>query len=184
MEVETTINRIKNGDIEAIGLVYELFYESAFRSAFIITCDVGLAEDAVHQAFLNLQSKIYQLRDPSKMEAWLCRSITNLARDIIRERFKSTTTTGIDTSNQWTCPETVLLNDEKKQIIKQQILRLPPDFKIIIYLRYYKQMSINEISKYLKIPVGTVKSRLIRARKRIKKLYLKDRYNLKKSGVV
>ncbi|MCL6478397.1 MAG: hypothetical protein K6T65_08265 [Peptococcaceae bacterium] len=86
MEVETIVHRIKNGDTEAVGFAYKQLYKSALRAACIITNDAGMAEDAVHQAFLNLQNKIHQLRDPSKLEAWLCRSVSNIARDIVEEK--------------------------------------------------------------------------------------------------
>jgi len=173
LKTETIVLKLKNGDTQALRFVYELFYKPTFQAALFITNDIGLAEDAVHEVFLKVQNKIEQLQDPSKLETWLCRMASNTARDIIRHRSKSALfpeARDIYLDNQLISPETVLLDKEKKQIIQHLIRNLQPEYKSIIYLKYYADMSVNEISTTLEIPVGTVKSRLIRAREGIKKL--------------
>lgn len=117
--------------------------------------------------------KIVQIKDPSKLEAWLCRTATNKARDIIRHRSVTTLfaeTRDIYSDNQLISPETVLLEKEIKQIIQQQIRILQPEHKRVFYLKYYKDMSVNEISTEIGIPAGTVKSRLARAREEFKRI--------------
>lgn len=173
MKVETIVQKLIKGDIQALRLVYELFYISFFRAAFFITNDVGLAEDAVHEVFLKLTSKIDQLEDPSKLEIWLCSMASNAARDIVRHRSRSTLfaeARNVYSDNQTVSPEIVLIINEEKEVIKQYIERLQPEHKIVIYLKYYQDLSIDEISKILGIPIGTVKSRLIRARDELRKI--------------
>jgi len=167
------VQKLKNGDMQILRLVYELFYKPVFQAAFFITNDTSLAEDAVHEVFLKLPSRIDQLEDPSKLEAWLCRMASNTARDIIRRRSRSTLfaqARNVYSDHQTVTPETVLLANEDKLTVKQFIERLQPEYKIAIYLKYYRDMPIEEISKILGIPLGTVKSRLIRARAELRKI--------------
>lgn len=173
LKPEAIVEKLKNGDTQAFRFIYELFYKAAFKAAFFIARDPGLAEDAVHEAFLKVPSKIGQLEDPSKLGTWLRRMSSNAARDIVRQRSKSTLfdeAGGIYSDNQLTSPEMALIENEDKLIIMKNIDRLQPDYKIVIQLKYYQEMTIDEISTALGIPVGTVKSRLFSARKEIKKL--------------
>ncbi|NLI14358.1 RNA polymerase sigma factor [Pelotomaculum propionicicum] len=173
MKGEIIVKKLNSGDSRAFRLVYELFYKQVYQAAFFITNDAGLAEDVVHEAFLKLMDKIVQIKDPSKLEAWLCRTAANKARDIIRHRSVTTLfaeARDIYSDNQLISPETVLLEKEKKQIIQQHIRILQPEHKRVFYLKYYKDMSVNEISTETGIPAGTVKSRLARAREELKRI--------------
>ncbi|MDD4238631.1 MAG: sigma-70 family RNA polymerase sigma factor [Desulfotomaculaceae bacterium] len=145
-----------------------------------MTNDTSLAEDAVHEVFLKLSSRIDELEDPSKLEAWLCRMASTTVKDIIRHRSRSGLSAGarnVYSDNQPVSPETVLLANEDKVTIKQHIERLQPEYKIVIYLRYYQDLPINEISKILGIPLRTVKSRLIRARAELRNIII-DQKNI------
>ncbi len=173
MRSEIIVKKLKSGDRRAFRLVYELFYKQVYQAAFFITNDAGLAEDVAHEAFLKLMDKIDQIKDPSKLEAWMCRIAANKAKDIIRHRSVTALfaeVRDIYLDNQLISPETVLLENEKKQIIQQQIGSLQPEHKHILYLKYYKDMSVHEISTEIGIPTGTVKSRLARAREEFKKI--------------
>lgn len=173
MNTETIVSKIKSGDVQALRFVYELFYRPVYQAAYYITNDTGLAEDAVHEVFLKIKHKIEQLEDPSKLEAWLCRMAVNTARDIIRHCSRNTLymeTRSIYSDKQLLSPETILLVEEDKQVVKQKINYLQPEFRQILYLKYYREMSCAEISKALGLPVGTVKSRLFHARQKIREL--------------
>ncbi len=173
MKPKTIVQKLKNGDNEVLKLVYELFYKSTFQAALFITSDPNLAEDAVHDTFLKLRDKIDQLEDPSKLGAWLCRIAANIAKDLMSDRVKCTSLVEpLDKyqDKKLISPETVLLDKEAKQLIRQVIERLRPGYRQIIYLKYYEDMSVNEISKTLGLPAGTVKSRLFHARREIRKL--------------
>lgn len=173
MNTETIVSKIKSGDVQTLRFVYELFYRPVYQAAYYITNDTGLAEDTVHEVFLKIKHKIEQLEDPSKLEAWLCRMAVNTARDIIRHRSRNTLymeTRGIYSENQLLSPETILVIEEDKQVFKQKINCLQPEYRQILYLKYYREMSCEEISRALGLPVGTVKSRLFHARQKIRKL--------------
>ncbi|MDD4238358.1 MAG: RNA polymerase sigma factor [Desulfotomaculaceae bacterium] len=145
MQVEMIVQKLKNCDMQVLRLVYELFYKSVYQAAFFITSDTCLAEDAVHEVFLKLSSRIDQLEGPSKLEAWLCRMASNTAKDIIRHRSRSglfAETRSVYSDNQTVSPETVLLANEDKITIKQYIEHLQPAYKIVIYLKYYQDLPV------------------------------------------
>ncbi len=173
MNKETIVAKIKSGDVQALKIVYELFYRPVFQAAYFITQDTGLAEDTVHDVFLKLKYKIEQLKDPSKLEAWLCRMAANNARDIIRRRSKNILCLeirGVHSDSQLSSPETLFLLEADKEMIKQKINSLQPEFRQILYLKYYKEMSYEEICTALGLPMGTVKSRLFHAKQKFKKV--------------
>lgn len=170
---EAIIEKIKIGDLQALKYVYELYYGSAYKAAFFITKDAGLAEDAVHETFIRLKDKIEQLEDHSKLGLWICRIAINKARDILRQRSKSTLyedVRSIYKDDQNLCPETIYIINEEITAIQNYINLLHPYYKDVIYKKYYEQLTISEISKILGVPEGTIKYRLYQARKEIKRL--------------
>ncbi len=178
---ETLVSKIKNGDMQTLRIVYELFYKPVYQAAYYVIKDPSLAEDVVHESFLKMKYKIDQLQDSSKLEAWLCRIATNIARDLIRRRLRNTfymETRNVYPNNQPLSPETSLLQEEDKIMIKQKIKCLNPSYRQILYLKYYREMSCEEISTALNLPVGTVKSRLFNARQKIRKLIELDNENI------
>lgn len=180
MNAYTIVERLKNGDIQALRLIYELFYKSAYKAAFFVCNDAGLAEDAVHETFLKLPNKIDQLKDPAKLQPWLCRIAANTARDTLRQLTRRTLTENpedICPDDQLNSPEKLLLNSEEKHAIQQAISCLRIEYKQVIYLKYYENMSTKEISLTLGIPDGTVRSRLSRAREEIGKLLKRNRFH-------
>ncbi|MCL6478116.1 MAG: RNA polymerase sigma factor [Peptococcaceae bacterium] len=186
MKAETIVFKIKSGDAQAIRFVYELFYRPVYKSAYHITNDTGLAEDTVHEVFLKLPGKITQLEDPSRLEAWLCRMAANTARDIIRRRSRSTLfdeAKGIYSDKQLLSPETAFIINEEKQAVRQLVESLQPEYRQVLYLKYYREMSYEDISSALGVPVTTVKSRLFHARQEIKKLLEHEDRSIRHSTV-
>ncbi len=173
MNAETIILKIKRGDLQTCRFIYELFYKPVYQSAYCIINDPGLAEDIAHEVFIKMNHKIEQLKDPTKLEAWLCRMAMNTARDIIRHRSRNTyylETGDIYPNNQQLSPETNLLIEEDKKMVIKKINCLSSGYRQVLYLKYYREMTCEEISAILNLPIGTVKSRLFHARHKIKKL--------------
>lgn len=173
MRCEIIVTKLKSGDRRAFRLVCQLFYKQVYQAAFFITNDAGLAEDVACEAFLKLMDKIDQIKDPYKLEAWMCRTAANKARDIVRHGSSTAVFAGagdMDLDNRLLSPETILLEKERKQVIQQQIRSLQPEHKYVFYLKYCKDMSVHEISTESGIPAGTVKSRLARAREEFKRI--------------
>jgi len=173
------INRLKNGDLQALKVIFERYYASMFKAAYFISKDADLSKDAVQEVFVLLVDKIYQLNNPSRLEAWLTRIAVNKARDMMRKRAKEVTLAGFEKGERDDGPEPSFLKKEEKLLVQKAIKSIPFDVQYIFFLRYEREMSIKDISLHTGIPEGTVKSKLHRGREAIRK-FLEREGNIKR----
>ncbi|MBE0467418.1 MAG: RNA polymerase sigma factor [Candidatus Desulforudis sp.] len=147
---------------EAIRLLFELFAQRVLAAAYYVVRDQVLAEDIMQETFATAMQKLDQLRDPDKAGAWLCRIAVNKAHTQMRKKNKT-----VPINMPLVIPddtgETLLLREETEQL-HRALDALNQDYKLVVYLRYYREMSVKKIAEVLEIPEGTVKSRLRRAR--------------------
>lgn len=172
------MERLKDGDRQALEDVYRLFYDSVFQAAFFVIKDSGLAEDVVHDVFLKVYNKIEQVRDPAKLEYWLRRIAINEARGMLRQRSKWVPLSGHERhdDDQSLSPEHSLLTQEDRAIMEAIMAHLKPAHRQAVYLKYFEDLSLAEIGAALKISVSTVKTRLFHARQKIRKLLKPKRH--------
>lgn len=164
-------NRRPSPLLEEKQSLYEEHFTTVYKIAFYITHSETLAEDVTHETFKVALEKFDQVRDPTKIGGWLAAIATNLSKDLVREYGRCTPMeSGILYSKAVinAFPLKALVEKETTREIKNAIGNLPHDFKQVIILRYYDALSIKELARSLKIPVGTVKSRLYRAKKTLK----------------
>ncbi len=134
-----------------------------FRAARSLLDSDADAEDAVGEAILLAWKSREKLRDPEAARAWLVKIAVNCAR---RQRRKAVRTLCFDDLEQ------VAGAGEERQYrdLWEAVLALPPEGRAVVTLFYYEDLTVEQISKLLKIPAGTVKSRLSRARARLREL--------------
>lgn len=140
---------------------------SMFRVArAILSCDAD-AEDAVSQATLNAWQAFGRLRDDRAATSWLLKITVNCARDQLRKGARVTYVE--DLASYAGEAETPLISD-----LWEAVCRLPEDSRALVTLYYYNGLSINEAAHVLKIRTGTAKSRLARARGKLKNMLKED----------
>jgi len=169
---EEVIEQLKSGDRQALQDVYRLFYNRVFQAAFFVIRDFGLAEDIVHEVFLKIQDKVKQAKEPAKLGNWLCRIAINEARNMLRQRSRYILLSGYgeyDDDRSFS-PEHSLLAKENRETMKRVIAQLKPQYRQVVYLKYFEDMHLAEIGAVLGIPISTVKTRLFYARQQIKKI--------------
>ena len=124
------------------------------------------AEDLVQQTFLAAHAHGDQLRDTTKVRAWLCTILRNEFLKLVRSR-RRTSTISLDALGEPTSPE-----HSNTEIDGEAILlaldSLPEEFRVPIVLYFFEEMSYREISESLDLPIGTVMSRLSRAKTRLR----------------
>jgi len=138
--------------------------DKAYRLARAILRDLGDAEDATHDAVVQAWRSWETLRDPSRFEPWFDRILVNTCRNRLRSRHWRATdisaeialSTG-DAAGQV----------EDRSVVGAAIATLSPDHQVVVALRYYRDLTIDDIASRLGIPVGTVQSRLHYALKRL-----------------
>lgn len=162
-------------------ILFENHYEKVYKTIFMITQDKELAEDMTQETFIKAFVNINQLKDPGKFEAWLSAIATNQAKDGLREkigdRAKSVSVEDVGNlvsiaepviKGSFLFPEEALEKTEVKQKLMEAIRRLDDKYMEVVILKYYWGFSEKEIAEHLGIKEGTVKSRLHRAKSRIR----------------
>lgn len=127
------------------------------------------AEDAVSEAVLIAWSSYGKLREPGAVKTWLLKITLNCARQVRRREGKIIYTddlTPYDRGQSDQLPDASLW---------QAVCALPPEQRTAVTLFYYEDMGVKDIARVLRLPEGTVKSRLNRARRRLRALLEEDR---------
>lgn len=143
--------------------------DSAYRLASVVLGDPLEAEDAAHDAAVLAWRGFRTLRDPDRFEQWLCRIVVNVCRDRLRRRRRhpiaelpSDDDAGLPRSPDQ--DQSVLTRDA----IDRAFVSLDPDQQIVVALRFYRDLTVDEMAGRLGIPAGTVKSRLHHALRRLR----------------
>lgn len=140
--------------INAVNAYADLIYRIAFQNLG----NRSDAEDTVQEVFIKLL-KAPSFQDDTHMKAWLIRITINLCKDLKKSAWHRKTTSLIENSSCCT---------QEQQEIMDEIWRLPVKYRNVIYLYYYEEYTISEISEILNVRKNTVNSWLVRARKNLK----------------
>lgn len=143
--------------------VYQQYFERVYKTVFYILKNEEMAKDATQETFIKAFKKLYQIRDCSKLEAWITTIATRTAIDIYNKNKKTKTIEYIDDEYG------VFINNQgiEKVDLETYLNQLNPEHQQILVLKYLEDLSEKEIAKFLKVKLGTVKSRLSRAKKRL-----------------
>ena len=148
-----------------------LHLNAAYNLAFWITRNSHDAEDVVQEAYLRAV-KFFGSFKGRDMRAWLLTIVRNTSYTWLRDNRASQSTVDFDEEKHSTeCeevnPETILIRSVDHQLLRQAVEELPVWLREVVILREMEGMSYKEIAHVADIPVGTVMSRLARARKRL-----------------
>lgn len=165
--------QVQLGDIEALGELYRRYKKRVYRTALAITHDESLAEDILQETFVRVYKYAESFDQTQPFEPWLYRMTVNLTYSWLN-RAKRWVHFFQDTLEHlklpsWLNPETMVEDREEKDRLCRAVNGLTDSHRAIIVLFYIEELSVEEISYALKIPEGTVKSRLYYARKKLKK---------------
>ncbi|MFC4323049.1 sigma-70 family RNA polymerase sigma factor [Litchfieldia salsa] len=140
------------------------------RLAFLYVKDQSLTEDILQEVFISCYKNIDSFRDESSYKTWLIRITINKCKDSLKRwSFRNLVYRGeIDLVYDLNSPEKQTVSEAEGQLLMKEVLDLPLKFREVIILFYYQDMTIDEISKLLEINQNTVKSRLHRARTKLK----------------
>lgn len=187
-QVRDLVARAKQGDREAFDDLVELYTPQVYSVALRITGSREEAEDCVQEAFLRAFSALRGFRGEAAFSTWLYRVAVNAANDAARRRSRQPLSasdlsdSGSDDAppdldrvgrhhappaNQ---PEEAVLQQQRRRIVLRAIRSLPEKHRSVILLYDLQGLSYEQIARITKTRVGTVKSRLSRARLALKDL--------------
>ena len=139
--------------------LFHRYRDDVYRLAVNYTRSPQEAEDICQSVFLKLLEQ--NAVTPGKERAWLMQVTANACRDLLRSSWWKRTVP-LETA----CGVSKTESDETRYLLQ----KLPPQYRVVLYLHYYEQYTTQEIAHLLKIPRGTVSTRLKRARDQLKLL--------------
>lgn len=181
------ISRSKNGDLEAFELLVKRYENKVYTVAYRFLGNHADASDLAQEAFLRLYQSLSGFRGESGFMTWMYRITANVCRDELRRRqkYQVISLDAEDVNNQNNTmsqlpgrdptPEEALENKEFNELIQQCLLSLSEEHRLVLIMREIQDMSYEEIADVLKCSLGTVKSRLNRAR-----MAFREKYNARR----
>ena len=140
--------------------------DASYRLASAILGDPTEAQDAVHNAFLTAWRKWRSLRDPSRLEPWFQRILVNTCRNRLRRASRLSTSEFPAESVTASADQTAAVHD--RDVLDRGFARLSADDRVVLILRYYRDMKVEDIAELVGVRPGTVMSRLHRAQGRLR----------------
>lgn len=180
MDESSLIQSAQGGDLDSFNSLVLHYQDALFNTALRILGDEDLAADATQEAFISAFRGLKSFRGGS-FKAWLMRTVTNACYDELRRQKRRPTTplepeTGdgdeVD-SARWLAdpgmtPAERAEADELEHAIQHCLEALPTDFRAVVVLADIQGLDYTEVAAASRVPLGTIKSRLARARLRLR----------------
>ena len=185
---EQLINMSVKGDASAFGVLVERYQNKAYAISIKIVQNHDDALDCVQDSFIKAFRSLSTFNFQSSFNTWLYRIVTNTSLDLLRKNKKYQSNIPIEKplsgdddddyfiqiEDRKADVENIAISNQTVIAVREAISQLSEDLKKVILLFEIEQFSLIEVSKILNIPVGTVKSRLFRAREKLA-ILLKDK---------
>jgi len=180
MDEIALVQSAQHGDLDSFNTLILHYQDRVFNTALRILGDEDIAQDAAQEAFISAFRSISSFRGGS-FKAWLLRTVTNACYDELRrQKRRPTTPLEPDTkdgeemdSPRWLAdpnltPAEQSEADELEYAIQHCLDTLPTDFRTVVVLADIQGMDYSEVAIAAHVPLGTIKSRLARARLRLR----------------
>lgn len=191
MEERRAITRLKHGDLAGLETLVQKYQLQALRTAYLIVGDPALAEDIVQEAFLTAIRRIDQFDLDRPFSPWFMRSVVHASIKAAarQQRQVSLDTAGPGETQDWVewlidpqpSPEDVVETEETRQAIWRALEQLSPKHRAAVVMRYYLEMSDEEMGQVLASPAGTIRWWLHASRLRLRQLLAPLRSNKTRS---
>ncbi|MEH7125580.1 RNA polymerase sigma factor SigW [Bacillus sp. JJ1532] len=177
--VKKRIKQVLKGDQDSYAEIVEIYKEKVYMICYRMLGNRHEAEDIAQEAFLRAYVNIHSFNINLKFSSWLYRIATNLCIDRMRKKkpdyYLDAEVAGTDGLTMYSqiaadtsLPEEDLESLELQETIQREISKLPEKYRTVIVLKYIEELSLNEISKILDLPLGTVKTRIHRGREALR----------------
>ena len=141
-----------------------------YRVAFIYTKDERAAEEVVQDVFLKFHQTRHRYDERASLKTYLTKMTVNRSYDYLRSWKNRTFSLLEQLTGTSSGADEMMLRKEERGEITNAVLKLPVKYREVLLLYYYEDLQVNEIAEFLQVPVSTVKTRLQRARGKLKQL--------------
>lgn len=146
--------------------VLERYADLVYRIAVSQTKSLHDAEDIFQDVFVQLTGHLHELESEAHLKHWLIRVTMNRCKNYHLSFWKRRVALDAEAGMNRSVP--AMQEDPLVSAVREKLAALPPKLKAVVYLYYYEEYSTEEIAAMLKLPRGTVKSRLYHARRLLK----------------
>ena len=172
------VRKVLGGDANAFETLVLEYEKNVYNIALRMTGNSEDAADMTQEAFIKAYNSLQAFRGDSKFSVWLYRIVSNVCLDFLRSKNRRPTVslsvedddgedTQLDVADESQSPELLLDRKLTRDSVRRGLDSLPPDYRQILLLREMQGLSYDEIAQALGLEVGTVKSRIFRARKKL-----------------
>lgn len=177
------LKRAQAGDLAAFEALYKRYHLRIYRVLYGVVGNGADAADLTQEAFVRAYSELDRIRSDGNLYGWLRKTALNLGIDCLRRK-KTLTLVSLDAPRESSDGDAFAweVEDEAQNLhraLEAQSLhealhvgieRLSPDHRTVVTMHYIEEMPVEEIAELLDVPVGTVKSRLARARDALRQM--------------
>ena len=178
--VNKRIKQVLKGDQNAFADIVSLYQHKLYQVCYRMLGNKQEAEDIAQEAFVRAYMNLHTFDQKRKFSTWLYRIGTNLCIDRIRKKkpdyYLDAEVAGTEGLNLYSqiasddqLPEETIEKMELQDRIQYEIGRLPDKYRTVVVLKYIEELSLQEISEILDMPLGTVKTRIHRGREALRK---------------
>lgn len=168
------LEQARRGDKEAFGKLIEAYQTPVFNLAYRMLGNADEAEQAAQEAFIRAWLRLDSYDPGRKFSTWLLSIASNHCIDLLRKR--RTQLLSLDgplpahpalMSDRSAGPEAQAIQDEQQRLVQRLLASLPADYRQTVVLRYWYDLSYEEIAEIMDTSVSAIKSRLFRARREL-----------------
>jgi len=185
------VAKAKKGDWSAFEQLFWRYHEKVYTFAWHFLQSRELAEDVTQDTFVKAWESLHSLKSNDAFQAWLHQIARRLCLDTLRKRAWETSVSefnvpadqqisedgegevepflaGVESTDSLD-PEEVVIENERKRAVHEAIAQLSPPLREVVVLHYLEGLPVDEVAKILSVPIGTVLSRLARAREALRR---------------
>ncbi len=167
-----SVDRLRNGELEGLRWIYENHAERLLNQCYRILLSRELAEDMVQDLFVRLPALIGEFRGESALGTWLYRVAHNMCLNRLQQ---SKNRTKLEWENiEELSPRSLGTSLEVSDLLAKALAVLDPETRSLLWLKEGEGVPLKELSISFRMPEGTLKSRLSRARDRVKEYLEKE----------
>lgn len=167
------VKKAIKGDVQALGKLLQKNHEYLYKMAYIYIGNKEDALDIMQEAAIQSIKSIHSLKEPSYFLTWFCTIMARLASKVIDQKVKIR---ALQNNPAYTEPKDPSFNKNQSIDVLEAVISLDDNYRLVLQLFYYQDLSVKEISEVLAMPQGTVKTNLKRGREALRQTLGEDYY--------
>ncbi|MBT8325670.1 MAG: sigma-70 family RNA polymerase sigma factor [Winogradskyella sp.] len=169
---QSIIKAVANGDTLAYAQLVDRYKDLVFNVALKLLQHREEAEEVAQDTFIKVFKQLSSFKGQSKLSTWIYKIAYNNSLDRLKKNKKYRNDVPIDgfTTERLKCVDNALeqlIEAEKQQLIKNSLAQLPEDYRLVLQMFYFEDLSLQEMAEIINIEANTVKVKLFRARKKL-----------------